>query len=84
MFVVMVLAFLVIPPVDQTTAGSTGIPQEAKVNQKKIDRDRAKKEKEAQKDYEKAVKRHMDNQSKETKAMMKKAKKDSKKNTPLK
>jgi hypothetical protein len=58
--------------------------QEARVNQKKIDKDRAKKEKEGQKQYEKAVKKHMDNQSKETKIMMKKARKDSKKNTPLK
>ena len=68
----------------QVHAGQKVNLQEAKVNQKKIDRDREKKEKEGQKQYEKAVKRHLDNQSKETKAMMKKAKKDSKKNTPLK
>jgi hypothetical protein len=61
-----------------------GKPQEAKINQRKIDKKRAKKEKEGQKQYDKAVKKHMDNQSKETKIMMKKARKDSKKNTPLK
>ena len=80
----MVLAILVFSPADQAMAGNGGAPQEAKVNQKKIDRNRAKKEKESRKEYEKAVKRHNDNQSKQTKAMMKKAKKDSKKNTPLK
>lgn len=72
---------LVIPFNPQLYAGK---PQEAKVNQRKINKARAKKEKEGQEQYEKAVKKHMDNQSKETKTMMKKARKDSKKNTPLK
>jgi Na+-transporting methylmalonyl-CoA/oxaloacetate decarboxylase gamma subunit len=58
-------------------------PQEAKINQKKIDKQREKKAKEAQKEYDRAVKAHYDHQSKETKKMMKQAKKDSKKNTPL-
>jgi hypothetical protein len=58
-------------------------PQEAKVNQRKINKERARKEKKAQKDYEKAVREHNKMQSKETKAMMKQARKDSKKNTPV-
>jgi hypothetical protein len=68
----------------ESYAVPVGLPQEAKVHQKKIDKERAKKEKEGQKQYDKAVKKHMDNQSKETKKMMKQAKKDAKKNTPLK
>ena len=59
-------------------------PQEAKVNQRKINAERAKKEKESKKQYEKAVKQHYDHQSKETKAMMKRAKRETKKNTPIK
>ena len=59
-------------------------PQEAKVNQRKINAEREKKKKEAVKQYEKAVKQHYDNQSKETKAMMKRAKREAKKNTPIK
>jgi len=78
------LVSLFIPFTPQIYASQAGKPQEAKVNQRKINRERAKKEKEGQKQYEKAVKKHMDNQSKETKIMMKKARKDSKKNTPLK
>ncbi len=60
------------------------VPQEAKINQRKINKDREKKARESRKQYEKAVKQHMDNQSKATKKMMKKAKRDAKKNTPLK
>jgi hypothetical protein len=78
------LVGLLINTVPHVYASSVANLQEAKVNQKKIDKERAKKEKEGQKQYEKAVKKHMDNQSKETKAMMKQAKKDSKKNTPVK
>jgi hypothetical protein len=58
--------------------------QEAKVNQRKINNERAKKEKENKKKYEKDLKRHYDIQSKETKRMMKQSKHDFKKNTPLK
>jgi hypothetical protein len=59
-------------------------PQEARVNQKKIERQREKKQKEAEKEYEKAVKRHNDNQSKATKKSMKQSKKESKKTIPIK
>lgn len=60
------------------------MPQEAKVNQRKIDREHKKKEKQAQEEYEKAIKRHRDMQSKETQQMMKQTKKESRKKTPLK
>ncbi len=59
-----------------------GSPQEARVNQKKIENDRAKKNKKARKDYEVAVKRHLKMQSKTTKASMKKTKKAAGKATP--
>jgi predicted Holliday junction resolvase-like endonuclease len=58
-------------------------PQESHVNQKKIERDKARKQKEAQKQYDKAVKRHQQSQSKETRTRMKETKKKSKKVTPL-
>lgn len=58
-------------------------PQEARVNQKKIERDRAKKDKQAKKQYDKAVKRHHNMQTKETKSRMKQSKKESKSNTPI-
>jgi hypothetical protein len=57
--------------------------QEAKVNQRKIERERAKKQKQAVRDYEKAVKRHQKMQSKSTKASMKKSKKEAPKLTPV-
>jgi hypothetical protein len=59
------------------------LPQEARVNRKKIEREQEKKHKEAQRKYDKAVKRHQQSQSKETRARMKQTKKDSKKVTPL-
>jgi len=83
---ILILFFLCLlssfhPPI---YAGSAGIPQEARINQRKIDKERAKKDKEGMKQYQRAVKKHMDNQSKDAKIMMKKARKDAKKNTPLK
>ena len=60
------------------------IPQEARVNQKKIERQREKKQKEAQKKYNQAVKHHQDIQSKATKKSMKRTKKESKDATPIK
>jgi 3-hydroxy-3-methylglutaryl CoA synthase len=59
------------------------LPQEGRVNQKKIDREREKKRKADVKEYEKAVKHHKKIQSKETKASMKRTKKESRKATPL-
>lgn len=58
--------------------------QEAHVNKKKIEKQQKKKEKKAQKEYEKAVKQHNKNQSPETKAMMKKNKREAGKKTPVK
>lgn len=58
-------------------------PQEARVSQKKIERNRAKKDKQAKKQYDKAVKRHRNMQTKETKSRMKQSKKESKSNTPI-
>jgi len=57
---------------------------EAAVRQKKIDRERKQKEKQARKAYELDLKKHHQNQSKETRAMMKQSRKKSKKFTPLK
>ena len=59
-------------------------PQEARVNQKKLERQREKKEKEAVRQYEQAVKRHNANQSKATKQSMKRTKKESRNATPIK
>jgi hypothetical protein len=59
-------------------------PQGGKSNPRKVERMRQKKEKEAQRNYEKRVSMHMKNQSKETKAMMKKARKNQPKNSPVK
>lgn len=57
--------------------------RETNINQKKIERDRAKKQKQAVKEYEKAVKHHNQIQSKSTKSSMKKSKKESSKLTPV-
>ena len=60
-----------------------GLPaQQARVKQKKIEREQKKREKGAQKEYRDALKRHHKNQSKETRAMMKKSKKNAKKSLP--
>jgi hypothetical protein len=61
--------------------GSEG--QEARVNQKKIEREQKKKEKAAMKDYRDALKRHLKRQSKETKAMMRQSRKEAKKTMPV-
>lgn len=53
-------------------------------SQHKMEKQRAKKDKEAKKKYDQAIKQHQKNQSAATKAMMKEAKKESPKNTPLK
>jgi hypothetical protein len=60
------------------------MPQEARVNQKKIEREQKKKAKEAVSQYDKAVKRHLANQSKATKKSMKRTKKESRNATPIK
>jgi hypothetical protein len=60
------------------------ISQETKVSKRKIERQQMKNQKKAQKEYDAAVKQHNKNQSKETRAMMKRAKKDSRKDMPVK
>jgi hypothetical protein len=59
-------------------------PQEGGSGRRKAERERVKKERQADRKYQKDVKQHLNNQSKETKAMMKKSKRNSKKNTPVK
>jgi len=65
-----------------------GIPgvqgQEHKVNQKKINQDRERKQKQAEKEYHNAVKQHQKSQSKNTRAMMRQSRKESGTNTPVK
>jgi Flp pilus assembly protein TadB len=58
-------------------------PQEAKVNQRKIERNHKRKDKEAEKQYLKAKENHLKKQSESTKLMMKQSRKQSKKNTPM-
>jgi hypothetical protein len=74
LFFLLLIAAQVLP--------GTGFSQEVRVNQKKIERDRAKKKKLDMKYYEQAVRRHNKMQSKSTKSSMKKTKKASKKSTP--
>ena len=62
---------------------SSSVAQEQRVNHRKIEREREKKQKQAQKDYNQAVKRHKKMQSKETKASMKRSKREAVKLTPL-
>lgn len=73
----LLLVFLILPVLFSFT------PQESKVNQKKIEREREKKKKLAKKQYDQAVLRHRKMQSKDTKARMKQTRKSAKKSTPL-
>lgn len=61
----------------------TSCKSEKQASVKRSQKDKAKKDKEAQKKYEAAIKQHEKNQSATTRAMMKKSKKDQPKNTPL-
>jgi Flp pilus assembly protein TadB len=62
---------------------NTSCTHEKTVSQRKIDKAKAKKDKEARKKYEQAVKQHQKNQSAATRSMMKQTKKASPGNTPL-
>lgn len=62
---------------------SAAVGQEHRVNQKKINRERAKKQKKAEKEYYNAVKRHKKIQSKNTKGMMRQSRKESGSLTPV-
>jgi UPF0716 family protein affecting phage T7 exclusion len=70
---------LLIPP-----AGMTACSPGKSASVYKAEKEKTRKDKEAQKKYEQAVKRHMKKQSKTTQSMMKKTKKETPKNTPLK
>jgi len=63
--------------------GLTSCKSEQQASVKRSQKEKARKDKEAQKKYEAAIKLHEKNQSATTRAMMKKTKKDSPKNTPL-
>ena len=63
---------------------SAGYGQEHKVNQKKINKEREKKQKQAEKDYHNGVKQHQKSQAKITKAMMRQSRKESGSRTPVK
>lgn len=58
--------------------------QENVVNQRRIERERIKKQKLAQKEYKQALKRHISIQTRETKAAMKRSRKNAGKLTPIK
>ena len=65
-----------------------GVPgalgQEHRVNQKKINKERARKQQKAEKEYHDAVKRHKKIQSKNTRGMMRQSRKESGSLTPVK
>ncbi|MEI8005671.1 MAG: hypothetical protein WCI48_05650 [Bacteroidota bacterium] len=62
--------------------GASG--QEHRVNQKKINKERARKQQKAEKEYHDAVKRHKKIQSKNTRGMMRQSRKESGSLTPVK
>lgn len=73
----IILFFTILPLVYSFT------PQEAKVNQKKIERERARQYKKAQKAFNQALKRHKQIQTKATRERMKQTKKEAPKVTPI-
>jgi hypothetical protein len=64
--------------------GLSSCSQGKDVNKRRIENEKARKDKEARKKYEQAIKQHEKNQSAMTRSMMKQTKKESPKNTPLK
>ena len=64
--------------------GLSSCSQEKDVNKRRIEKEKARKDKEARKKYEQAIMRHEKIQSAATRSMMKETKKESPKNTPLK
>jgi len=61
-----------------------GLAQEHRINQKKINKERERKQKMAEKEYRNGVKKHKKSQSKNTKAMMQRSRKESGSLTPVK
>jgi hypothetical protein len=78
-FRILAAFLLAFPP-----AFSVSCSSQRPANVRKAEKEKARKDKQAHKQYEKAVKEHMKRQSDATKAMMKQTKKESPKNTPLK
>ncbi len=64
--------------------GLSSCSQQKNISQRKIEKEKARKDKESRKKYEEAIKQHEKNQSAATRSMMKQTKKESPKNTPLK
>ena len=79
MFVILLIASLGFFSAPEPLRG-----QEVRVNQRKIERERERKRKKDREAYEKAVKRHKDIQTRETKASMKRTKKAAARLTPVK
>jgi len=64
--------------------GLSSCSQQKNISQRRIEKEQARKDKEAEKKYQEAVRLHEKNQSATTRSMMKETKKESPKNTPLK
>jgi ATPase subunit of ABC transporter with duplicated ATPase domains len=67
-----------------SSGGLSSCSQQKDLSQRRIEKERARKDKEARKKYEQAIRQHEKNQSAATRSMMKETKKESPKNTPLK
>ncbi len=64
--------------------GLSSCSNQKNISQRRIEKEKTRKDKEARKKYEQAIKQHEKNQSTTTRSMMKETKKESPKNTPLK
>jgi hypothetical protein len=64
--------------------GLSSCSQQKNISQRRIEKEKARKDKESRKQYEQAIRQHEKNQSSTTRSMMKETKKESSKNTPLK
>ncbi len=78
LFLFLIILMLVLP------LSQSSCKQQASVRQKQIDRNREKQQAKARKAYEMDLKKHHKSQSKETRAMMKRSRRKSRQNTPLK
>jgi len=66
------------------SVGFSSCSSQKNISQRKIEKERERKDKESRKKYDQAIKQHEKNQSAATRSMMKETKKESPKNTPLK
>jgi len=74
---ILPLLFVILLPL-----GYTSCSKEASVRQKQIDRSRKQQEKKARKAYKMDLKKHHKNQSRETRAMMRRSRRNSRKTLP--